>query len=1452
MSQRLHTFVEFFRAYGTRKKEDLLSPRFHNVADIVLPRDSLIHYTTHNEQAEGPAYPEMFISNYPKDVYIDFRFNFTPILGKGMPVPFVPGPVIKFYKNKFYQYKWARDTGFVYRQSNNLVVQNHALAMRNWRYTANLFMNFNKSYNFWNMIVKSVNDAGKDYTDRNQFLRIDLPVNMPGFKGLMDDTRRYVKTFKDGLPVVDNSIIRHTKAENCFWLMDLLLFIEGDKDHNVFAKIDRQAANNINILLCSNSRVWLINLGLLITWLEPIQKKPERIVNAVKRFYLNLINLVNGSRTTAVLEEDHEKPVDQELATGEGDTSDDSTGKDKEQRGSINQGQAGEDESEEADLAHVDIVDLFRSSKKDGAVASGAAGDAGSQNDAGSTEEIPGGEAGSEAGAGGDNSDGNSEEALNWLSPVNDFLLEPAVVAETIATVKDVFTKPESGILLTLEEMAKEGSLTVRQKQFYAEKAMAYKTIGMPNGQSLEEFIKIDPEDLKNIGGEIKGNFKTIQDPTMLRQRVVALRNDYPKKFLHKDLAAAVLNIQNAGIILSDYQIDQVADIEGEYQILKFQLMPVRGKVKTQQVIIPAIDENGEFLVDDVRQYSQFQRIEFPIRKITERHVVLTSHYDKKVNITRSDLEADNYNNWLVRQIVIQSQLKKLTISTANLIDRSVVMPRYVTMLARKFRIIEVNNQQPHSLVFNFDTLGILKEHPEWKSLCKADSWVVGIYAGKPMIINNSGIVSIVGGSTLGTFEELVGVDMTKSPLEYAVVNIGGFQYPAGVVLCYYFGIDKLLKVLKSEYRTIPAGQRYKLFPDEYSLKFNDEQLIFNKRDALSRLVFGGISKLDNTVNFSRGDLNTAGVWVPLMGNPKVRPQHFTEMRNMFNLFIDPITKERLKGAGYSTSFHYLIIDAMKMLLTDNTRHEVEIEEQLIIGYERIVSHVYSEMCKSNRQFSNKSDTGNQTFDLNPNVVITNIVTDSANAMIKEMNPFHPAKSQEDITFGGFKGRDATTMLKRTRSNLKSADGIISEAAKDNGKVGFVGYVTQDPRIGSFRGEIDTKSTSEASQLFSSIGNLKYGSTLDSPQRTSYASIQASHAVSARNYTPNIIRTGQDVLLAHRLSESSAKVAKQAGKVIAITEDTLLVEYEDGTRDSCLLGLKLGKSDGELYRHTLITDQVVGSTFDVGDVLMWDDEWFAKDVYNPGQVTVKTGRMTTAVFKEDQTVYEDSMEFWTGLAEEFVTPMPKGFTFFINADETIKLRRKVGDAVEFDTILCEILDSYVDNFESDDDVLNEINRAGIRQIKSNHDGKVISIEVAYNAMEEEMSDSVRKLVREYDKKRKDRVTLTGKGVASNRVGAGFNLKRPSIPYGRIKITIVVEFMSSANISDKFVFGNQMKGTLGCIVPKQMQTEDGRKVPFKFSFKSLFKRMVISLRNKAVVNEWSYAVKDEFIKLARGK
>ena len=336
------------------------------------------------------------------------------------------------------------------------------------------------------------------------------------------------------------------------------------------------------------------------------------------------------------------------------------------------------------------------------------------------------------------------------------------------------------------------------------------------------------------------------------------------------------------------------------------------------------------------------------------------------------------------------------------------------------------------------------------------------------------------------------------------------------------------------------------------------------------------------------------------------------------------------------------------------------------------------------------------------------------------------------------------------------------------------------------------------------------------------------------------------------MTDTFSKHARLNGVITELTKEVIVITYEDGTKEGCELGLKLGTSEGSLYRHTLITDLKVGDKVSEGMPIAWDTEWFERDRFCNGQLVVKTGRMVRAVFTEDQTVYEDSLEIYKELAEEFVTPVPVPVSFLVDIDKTIRFKKKVGDKVEFDSILCEISDAYIDSFLTEEDDVSEANKYGIKQIKTSYYGEVVGIEVVYNANEDEMSETIKALVNEHNKKQFRIAKLLGKGPSTVRIGTGINVKKPSIPFGSVKITFIVESLNAGAISDKYVYGNQMKGTNGHIVNKQMFTEDGRPCPLKFSFKSMFKRMVISLRNKAAVNEWLFGVKNRFINIYRGK
>lgn len=1442
--EALNVYTLFHRNFVQRKRQELVNPNFISIGEVILPRASLIHFTPRAPQDLGPSVSEAFISNYGGEVFIDFSTNFEPVLGNGRRLTFDIRKAIQSYRSTHYVYNWTKNIGTVYNKEQVLIVKNYALVNQLWLQRPTLFVNFEVYYNRFSMLMDGVNEESVKGT-RKQYLRIDLPLNMPGWQDLLIDYDHYVKSFKNGLPVPSTRTINKTKAEGSYWLLDYLAFLFGDYQYSLFNKLTEESQRDLHLVFVSNSRCLIVNVATLKGWLDELFDKrysdkvakdpkentshraghPARL-NVAKRVYLGLLTLARSTIPEAEVIEEN-KDADQ------GSTKDAPVVKGqkgaKESKGSTSgKGRdskvLGKDESVE-DLSNPSsIFDVFTDSK--------GSGD---------------GSVHSETTEGTEN---NRESADEWTAAVDDSLLEQETVVSQISVKKDPFSTPESGIALALEARAAEGTLTVAEQQFFMRKGTQYKHIELENGQSLEEFIQIKEEDIKALSSDamIEADIPTVLDPSMFRSRAKVLKQGYIDRFLLKDTIRMFIGLQNAGVALNDFKHEIVKGVEGAYDVFTVQYHDVNGDQSTHHIRLPRPRKDGAFIVDGVKSHMQLQRMESPIRKINKHKVALTSYYDRRIMIQRSQKVVDDQGAWLTKQVALKAKDNpEITVSRGTVLNNKMVSPRIYTILGSKFQWIKVGD---YTLDFNINKL--LESHPNFKKYTKPNSFLIGVKDDKPLTIDSYGNLYL-DEQGIGTVEGLMGINTTGSPTEYATINISGYNFPLGVVLCYYFGIDELLRITKATTRTVPMGTRPKLDQDEYAITFNDEYLIFNRRERLTSLIFGGMPKLNNISNFSRGDLNEKGIWGPLIGDPKVRPAMFQEMKNLYDLFIDPITKDELIRRGYSESFHYLLIDAAKLLETDFTRHEVELEEQRIVGYERFPGHVYRELCKANRQLRNKGKGRKHKLEINPEAVILNIITDTSVNLVEEVNPAHQIKDQEEVTFGGTGGRSEITVVKRARLQLDSYPGVISEANKDSGKVGFVTYTTSDPRIADYRGNIAVGEKNTLTGISSVTGNLAYGVSKDDTKRTSFTSTQASQAVSAENYTANITRTGYEYIIAHRTSELYSKVAASDGKVTKITPEGMEVTYTDGTVDKYPLGLVIGEASGEYHRHTRVTDLEVGASFKKGEVIGWDKQWFERDIFVPGQVAWKAGRMSRIALIEDQDTYEDSIAITKEMADESITPYLKPKRFAMDVDQNILMKVKVGDSVDYDSILCDVEDSHLVGGDSSENTLMEdINRLGVKQVKAPHHGKVIKIEATYNSPKELMSESVRKLVTQLDKERKQLAAFDSEAVESGVINNTLNVNKPVLSPGKVMFTIYIESMDGSTTADKYVIGNQMKGTVGVVLAKPITTRDGRKVDVKTSYKGTLNRMVLSLRDKLATNETSYQFTKKALQIYRGE
>lgn len=1435
-------YGQFVKLFGTRERaNDVINPPYRAIGDIILPRRAVFHYQPQIPREVGPSNVAPFISNHDKRVNIFFNVDYSHVRGQIKVVGTQVNKIIKSYLAGHYNYHRALQISTALAKEGELLVNNLAIGRYPIVYRrVNVTTPFDKSYNELATVIDSANQFAS--YDVNQFVEFKLPRAFPTYKKLEDHFNRYKKNFFKGnkteegdselnhveisLTGWDKETMKPFQAEESFWILDLYGILMGfdNAKYSQFQRLTDKAKSQFNFVFTYNGRCWIANLQTLINLIgyddTAEQKVPSALkINNFKRFYLSLINLVSQINEAVLTDIEETKNAPESKGVAEEAQKASPTDK--------------KDPDVVADTSPRSLDELYGVRKERNELASkpsgdGTAGKNGSATQPGATEPTVG------------EDEIDPDEGIKWGDEVDDELFERATVESATVIEPNIPYSPTSTIDRMVGSLMARGQMTTREAEYFKRISQTYKEIDV-GGTTLEQVVDIKPEDLILKPSKLGPDSDLVLDKSTQQSRTMDLVKGYNQEFLERDIMSCILAIQNGGTALLNLERETVVTAESKFDVYKMQVQPIQnGGQSTRLFRIPKLDEDDTFTISGTKIYSQLVRMEIPVRKLTPTKVKLTSYYDKLVMIERDAYKANDYAAWLKTNIVGKSYRDKTLLITlgGTKSDKKEVC-WYYSVLAGRFKEIDHAGYK-----FQFDTPALIKDHPEWDKLCTAESWVVGVKGDKPITIDSTGMVAI-GPDERGYIEEILGLDTHRAPISTSTVNINGYKFPSVVVLSYWMGFSELLKQLKTVYRTVEPGVRVSLGPDEYMVQFADERMILNRRDELSTLVLSGLQKLGGVSNFSRAQLDDPNIWFSLMSDSRVKPSHFKEMELIYDMFIDPMTTRELTKRGYPLFMDKLVLRGIEMLMSNEASHEVEITEQRFVGTERMAGHVYREVVKSTRQFRNKPGA-KKTFDLNPEVIMMNIVTDPSFQSVEEVNPVHQIKQQEEVTFGGTFGRSDRAMVRRTRGQLDNYAGIISEAGKDSGKVGFISYLTSDAKIIDMAGNVDVDLPATAAGRGSITANLLYGTTRDDTKRSLFAGVQLSQWMATDSYQQNPLSTTYDTQIAYRTSELYSSIAKKNGVVKEVTDYGIMVEYDDKSTDKFFLGYDVGKGAGEYHKHLKVTDVKVGEKFEKGKVLAWDSVYFIRDTRDINRVVMRMGTMTRIALVEEQFTFEDSVEISKRYAERATTPYVKGAGFKVGFDQSLKVHVKVGDHVEYNQPLADIQDITSAVFEDQSGVMDGLDRMGIKQHKAPLPGKIVKIDVVYNGDIEDAEESVKKFVTAQDGVRGKKAQYRNLTAETGNVGGNTSIGKSKVYPNTVSVVIYIENKLVTTVADKFVAGNQMKGTVGYINPYIMYTEDGREVDWKFSLKSLLNRMVLSLRDKLVTNEVNHVYTSRMI------
>jgi hypothetical protein len=199
----------------------------------------------------------------------------------------------------------------------------------------------------------------------------------------------------------------------------------------------------------------------------------------------------------------------------------------------------------------------------------------------------------------------------------------------------------------------------------------------------------------------------------------------------------------------------------------------------------------------------------------------------------------------------------------------------------------------------------------------------------------------------------------------------------------------------------------------------------------------------------------------------------------------------------------------------------------------------------------------------------------------------------------------------------------------------------------------------------------------------------------------------------------------------------MIAEYKSGKHQAIKLSPTVVKNGGGGFflSNKLITKYKVGDKFKKDDTLAYHENFFTDDDFNGIRMNVGTSEKVAVMSSYD--TYNDSTFITNKLANDLETNMTFCKSVVIGKNSNVYNMKKVGDHVNIgDTLI-----SFDQSFEDDEinkllsklsdenkDILEE-NSAN--NVKSKYAGKIIDIKI-YSTIElEEMSDSLRSIIKSY-------------------------------------------------------------------------------------------------------------------------
>lgn len=263
-----------------------------------------------------------------------------------------------------------------------------------------------------------------------------------------------------------------------------------------------------------------------------------------------------------------------------------------------------------------------------------------------------------------------------------------------------------------------------------------------------------------------------------------------------------------------------------------------------------------------------------------------------------------------------------------------------------------------------------------------------------------------------------------------------------------------------------------------------------------------------------------------------------------------------------------------------------------------------------------------------------------------------------------------------------------------------------------------------------------------------------------------------------------AITAPQPGKVLSVNKKGIIVEFADGTKQGYQLGRRFGNAAGLVIPHEIATPLKADNEFQVGEPICYNTGFFEIDFFDPKRIVLKNAFNVRTVLWESLQTLEDASSITEKVAGKLVTSVTKVKTVLLAFDQTVTNLVKVGDEVEYDSVLCYIQDEVTAAGKLfTDETIDTLKMLGAQSPRAHVKGRVEAVEVYYHGDKEDMSESILQLAEESDKRFKYIANSQGKKYYSGSVDAGFRTDGNSLPMDCVAIRVYITMQAPCGVGD---------------------------------------------------------------------